>query len=154
MLQREGVHDITIVEPSEHYYYQPLWAALDKSSRLSKEFTRPMQQMIGESAIWVQGKVSEIKPELNKVVLENGATVDYDYLVVAAGIQVDWDHIDGLKSAILNPNTGVLSIYDVNSSATTWSKLKKFKGGNVLFTMPSTSIKCSSLDNVSPTSNY
>ena len=64
----------------------------------------------------------------------------YDYLVVAAGIQINWDQIKGLKESVRKD--GVASNYSPDTVEKTWNFIREFKGGNAVFTFPNTPIKC------------
>ena len=59
--------------------------------------------------------------------------------MVAAGIQLNWNKVKGLPEAL--GNNGVSSNYAEDSVEKTWKFIQEFKGGNAVFTMPSTPIK-------------
>jgi sulfide:quinone oxidoreductase len=67
----------------------------------------------------------------------------YDYLVVAPGIQTDWNAIPGLKEALQDINSNVVSNYSYDTVSNTFPAIERFpKGGVALFTHPNTPIKC------------
>jgi sulfide:quinone oxidoreductase len=66
--------------------------------------------------------------------------VQYEYLVVAPGIQIDWGKIKGLTEAL--GHDGVCTNYSYEYVDKTWEFIRDFKGGNAIFTQPSTPIKC------------
>lgn len=76
------------------------------------------------------------------VVLIIDARVEYEQLVVAPGLQVDWDRIPGLKAAL--GTDGGCSIYDYQQAERTWSMISAFQGqgGQAIFTAPATPIRC------------
>ncbi len=132
--------DVAIIEPSKKHYYQPLWTLVG-GGVVNKEVTEKNEaDFIPNGATWIQEKVDEFNPEENHVVTSKGNKVTYDYLVVAAGIQIDWDKIKGLPEAI--GKSGVCSNYSYEYVEKTWESIKDFKGGNAIFTQPSTPIKC------------
>ena len=61
-------------------------------------------------------------------------------MVVASGIKLDWEKIQGLPEAL--GKNGVTSNYSATTVEKTFEFLKAFKGGQALFTQPSTPIKC------------
>ena len=65
-------------------------------------------------------------------------TISYDILVVATGLVNDLDGIEGLREGL---EKGVVCSNYVDSRKT-WELLKAFKGGNAVFTQPTTPIKC------------
>jgi hypothetical protein len=66
-------------------------------------------------------------------------------LVVATGLQCLWDKVKGLPETL--GKDGVTSNYSVDTVETTWKFIREFKGGNAIFTMPSTPIKVSNIAN-------
>ena len=134
--------EIAIIEPSTKHYYQPIWTLVG-GGVFSKEISeRDEADFIPAGATWIQNRVATFDPDNNKVILENGDEVGYDYMVVAAGIQIDWDHIPGLKESVGKPGTGVCSNYSFATVASTWENIQNTKGGTALFTQPATPIKC------------
>lgn len=79
-------------------------------------------------------------PEENTIVLDDGNRLCYNYLVVATGIQLDFDRIRGFPDAFEFDN--ICSNYSPRLVERTWSNIQNFKGGNALFTFPNTPIKC------------
>jgi sulfide:quinone oxidoreductase len=132
--------DVTIIEPSEKHYYQPLWTLVG-GGIVPKEVTeRNEKDYIPNGANWVKEKVAEFLPDENAVKTESGKKIEYDFLIVAAGIQLDWAKVKGLPEAI--GKDGVCSNYSYQTVDSTWKFIHDFKGGNAIFTQPNTPIKC------------
>lgn len=132
--------DVTIIEPSEKHYYQPLWTLVG-GGIVSKETTeRAEKDYIPSGANWIKDKVTEFLPDENAVKTESGKKIEYDFLVVAAGIQLDWGKVKGLPEAL--GKNGVCSNYSYQTVDSTWQFIRSFKGGNAIFTQPNTPIKC------------
>ena len=141
-LINQGIIDVTIIEPNPVHYYQPLWTLVGAGLKKKEDSMIPMRKMINEKVSLLPHSVKRIKPDTNEVELENGTLVSYDYLVVAAGIQTNWNAIPGLNETVGKEKSGVVSIYDYEHSEKTWESFENFKGGRALFTVPNTSIKC------------
>ncbi|KAF9111217.1 hypothetical protein BGX27_005219 [Mortierella sp. AM989] len=135
-----GEKAVAVVEPSDVHYYQPLWTFVGAGLKTFDESKMPMSEVMPEKAQWIKDSVASFNPKQNTVVLANGEEVSYDYLVVAAGIQVNWGKIKNLPQTL--GKNGVTSNYSADSVEKTDEFIKAFKGGNALFTMPSTPIKC------------
>lgn len=102
-----------------------------------------MAQVIPKEIDWIKESCSEIYPMSNKLVLTGASgSIDYKYLVVAAGINIDWHKIDGLLDCLRKPNSGVCSNYSEKTVLSTWTTLQHFHGGHAIFTLPNTPIKC------------
>ncbi len=132
--------EVAIIEPSEKHYYQPLWTLVGAGVFPREESERNEADYIPQGATWIKDKVAEFIPEKNKVKLASGKEIGYDYLVVAAGIQIDWDAIPGLKENL--GKNGVCSNYSYETVNSTWENIRNFKGGTAIFTHPNTPIKC------------
>lgn len=132
--------DVTIIEPSDKHYYQPLWTLVGGGIVPKESTERNEADYIPSGANWIKDKVTEFNPEENYVVTSDGNKVEYDFLIVAAGIQIDWGKIKGLSEAI--GKNGVCSNYSYQYVDKTWQFIRKFNGGNAIFTQPSTPIKC------------
>ncbi len=132
--------EIAIIEPSEKHYYQPIWTLVG-AGVFPREFSeRETKDFIPTGVEWIKDKVVQIDPDDNNLTTENGQTIGYVFLVVAAGIQLDWDNIPGLKGSI--GKNGVCSNYSHKTVVSTWENIRNFQGGNAIFTQPSTPIKC------------
>lgn len=131
---------ITIIEPSSTHYYQPLWTLVGGGVFKREDTAKPMSQVIPPGVSWVQEAVAEFEPDTNQVTFASGGKLSYDYLIVAAGIQLDWDKIKGLKGNL--GQDGLCSNYSYESVNSTWETLRAFRGGKAIFTFPAGSIKC------------
>ena len=132
--------DIGIIEPSEKHYYQPAWTLVGGGVFDINDTIRDEKDFIPAGATWIKDAAATFQPEQNQVTCASGEKYTYDYLVVVPGIQLDWDKVKGLKETL--GQNGVTSNYLVNLAPYTWECLKKFRGGNVIFTNPNTPIKC------------
>lgn len=131
---------ITVVEPSDRHFYQPLWTLVGAGVFRKQASVRDEATVMPRGVSWVRDAVTEILPESNAVVTSGGERLEYDYLVVAAGIQIDWERIRGLPEAL--GHGGVCSNYSYEHVERTWEAIRTFRGGNAIFTMPATAVKC------------
>jgi sulfide:quinone oxidoreductase len=131
---------VTIIEPSESHYYQPLWTLVGGGVFKKEESARREFELIPKGAAWLKDSAEEFLPEQNSVRTKGGRTVHYDYLVVCPGLQIDWDKIKGLAENV--GKNGVCSNYSYETVSSTWDNIRNFKGGAAIFTQPSSGIKC------------
>lgn len=132
--------EITIIDPQEMHYYQPLWTLVGGGVFEREETARPQASVIPDGATWLKKSVEGFDPENNQVLVEGGDKVPYDVLVVTLGIQLDWDRVEGLKESL--GTNGVCSNYTYETVPYTWQTLQSLKSGRAIFTFPSTPIKC------------
>lgn len=137
---------ITIIDAREKHHYQPGWTlvasgAWDKSKAISDT-----ADWMPRSVNWIKGMVAEYDPDNNRVVLNNGQAVDYDYLIVAAGLQLRYERIEGMDVGLIGQGKGIGSVYaSIDAAAATNNEINKWVAsgqGTGLFTLAPTAIKC------------
>ncbi|MCB0567917.1 MAG: NAD(P)/FAD-dependent oxidoreductase, partial [Phaeodactylibacter sp.] len=134
--------EVTIIEPSEKHYYQPIWTLVGAGVFPREISEKNEADFIPAGATWIKDYVESFQPEKNAVTLRSGEQHTYDYLIVAPGIQIDWDKIPGLKEGLSRAGSGVCSNYSYDTVNSTWDALQNLKEGRAVFTAPSTPIKC------------
>ena len=138
--RRQPALDIAVIEPSESHYYQPAFTLVGGGTMSLDETARPQQETLPEGISWIQQAVAAFDPKSNCLTLDDGRSLAYDILVVAAGIQLNWDQIEGLTEAL--GHNGVCSNYSPDYAPYTWECLRHFRGGNAIFTQPAPPLKC------------
>jgi sulfide:quinone oxidoreductase len=133
---------IGIIEPSARHYYQPLWTLVGGGIFPREESVRDEADLIPDGVSWIREPVVAIDPAQQVVHTPGSGAVGYDYLVVAAGVQLGWSRIRGLAESVGKPGTGVCSNYSYDTVASTWDLIRDFRGGTALFTEPATPVKC------------
>ena len=132
--------DITIIEPSDKHYYQPLWTLVGGGVFPKQQSERSEASVIPRGVTWLRDAVSDFLPHENAVFTRDGKKIQYEYLVVAPGLQLDCDKVIGLKESL--GREGVCSNYAYDVVDKTWEFIRTFTGGTAIFTHPSTPIKC------------
>lgn len=133
-------YDVAIIEPSTKHYYQPLWTLVGGGVFPKEQSERLEESLIPSGATWIRDSVAQFAPEQNRITTTSGKAISYDYLVIALGIQIDWDKIPGLREGL--GRNQICSNYAFDQVDYTWECLQSFQGGNALFTMPGTAVKC------------
>ncbi len=130
--------DIVIIDPTDTHAYQPANTLVGAGLMDYQDTIKAEKKLIPSGVSWIKEKVADINPDSNEVILGNGDKVQYEYIVVAPGIQINLDGIKGLKETF--GKNGVCSNYV--DPRYTWEVVKNFKGGTALFTQAATPIKC------------
>ncbi len=155
--------DITIVEPNpKSVSYQPGSTLVAAGIYTKEDIDYNTKDFLPSGVTLLKDKAIDFNPEANKVALESGETLSYDFLIIAAGIALDFGAIKGLEeigdaytvgdaSKILKVfgDSGITSVYNIDSSIAMWEQTQKFiqkaKDGQKvkgIFTDPNTAIKC------------
>ncbi|GIV89578.1 MAG: pyridine nucleotide-disulfide oxidoreductase [Chloroflexus sp.] len=140
LMDQPNPPEIALIEPSTVHYYQPLWTLVGAGVFPREQSARPEADYIPPGVTWLKERVTAFDPDNNSVTLSNGETITYDFLVVALGIQIDWGKVKGLPETL--GKNGVCSNYSYDTVEYTWQNIRTFRGGNAVFTHPSTPIKC------------
>ncbi|MEK5098382.1 FAD/NAD(P)-binding oxidoreductase [Bacillus sp. FSL W8-0848] len=131
---------IAIIDPQTKHYYQPLWTLVGGGAAKKEESERDLASLIPAGVDLIGDAVTEFRPDQNTLLTKQGMIVSYDYLVAAAGLQIDWDGVKGLKDAV--GKNGVCSNYSYHTVDSTWENIRNFKGGTAIFTHPDSPVKC------------
>ena len=162
-LTNSGVTDITVIEPeAKSVSYQPGQTLIGAGLWEKSDIVYNRDDFLPSGVKLIKDKAVEFNPDNNSVKTAGGQTVSYDYMIIAAGLKLDFGRIKGLEdigeaystgdnSKQLNVfgNSGATSIYTADGSAHTWAQMQKFisaaKSGKKVkgvFTHPNTPIKC------------
>ena len=135
---------ITLVDGRHAHWYQPGFSLIAAG-------LKPASYSISQTVDWLPSGVTlkqdwaaNIDPEARKVALAGGETLNYDYLVIATGLTLDHDAIEGFSLDMVGEN-GIGALYaGPDYAAKTWTAASKFTedGGVGLFTRPATEMKC------------
>ena len=132
--------DVAILEPSGEHYYQPGWTLVGGGVFSLEETRRAEADLIPAGVTWIRDAVASFDPEQHQVITVAGVRLSYDVLVVATGLKLCWDRIEGLSEAL--GKGGVCSNYSKDFAPYTWEAIKEFKGGTAVFTCAPMPIKC------------
>lgn len=132
--------DVAILEPSGEHYYQPGWTLVGGGVMTLEQTRRSEASLIPKGVSWIRAAATGFDPDHNTVTTSTGDTISYDVLVLATGLRCRWDQIEGLSESL--GSHGVCSNYSKDFAPYTWKSIQSFTGGNAVFTMPSTPVKC------------
>ncbi len=132
--------DVAILEPSGDHYYQPGWTLVGGGVFSLEETRRAESDLIPSGVHWIQDGAAHVDAEHNRVLTSSGEELSYEVLIVAAGLKLCWDKIEGLSEAL--GKGGVCSNYSKDHAAYTWEAIQAFEGGNAVFTCAPMPIKC------------
>jgi len=155
--------DVTVIEPhTQSVSYQPGQTLIAAGVWDGDATLGNTEDFMPSGAKWIKDEVTDIDGDNNKVTTSKNGDISYDYLIVAAGLQLDYGKIKGLESIgslksmeesaaaakLFGKSTGVNSIYFLEGSKATWDSMQEFvsraKNEKVkgVFTHPNTPIKC------------
>lgn len=144
LVERLDGAEITLIDARKEHLYQP-------GLSLVAAGLKPAGYVLSQTADWlpsgvklVAERAAAIDPVAKTVGTEGGQTLAYDYLIVAPGLVLDYDAIEGFSLDMVGQN-GIGSLYaGPDHAAKTWVAAQKFteEGGVALMTRPETEMKC------------
>lgn len=157
--------DITVIEPDPlSVSYQPGQTLVGGGVWEKEDIVYKRDDFLPDGVTLIKDKVVAFDPDSNSVTTAGGQKVDYDYLIIATGLKLNYGAIMGLEGEITSAQAdnavvrnkvgkdGVCSIYFQDGAVDTWKemqalieKAKNHSGPEklqALFTHPNTPIKC------------
>lgn len=141
---------ITLFDKDENFYYQPGFTLIAAGIYTLDDVLYKKAELIDEKVKWIKQNVAQILPNDNKIIAENGESFEYDILLIATGVEYDFNAVSGLsEDDLVNESTKIATIYTPNSAVKA-KKLfdeiiergKKGEKLNVLFSEQKSQNKC------------
>lgn len=136
--------EITLVDGRAEHWYQPGFTLIAAG-------LKPAGYSVSQTAEWLPREVTlvaeyaaEIDPEAQTLTTASGKVLDYDFLITAPGLVLDWDGIEGFSLDLVGKD-GVGAVYaGPDHAARTWAEMDRFTstGGKAVFLRPATEMKC------------
>ena len=140
LISRKSDLSVAIIDPSDVHYYQPGWTFVGGGVFQARDTAKTMASLIPQGVKWINAAVAAFEPKNNAVILDGCRVIKYDRLVVAPGLKLDWDAVEGLSDTL--GRNGVTSNYRYDLAPYTWQLVQEMKAGRALFTQPPMPIKC------------
>ena len=136
---------ITVVEPREMHQYQAGWTLVASGLKEANDTIRPNANFRPAGIDWVKGPAVAIDAVQRRITLADASTLEYDVLVVATGLQLNYHLIKGMSPELIGSH-GIGSVYaSLEAAGRTRKAIDAWLahgGGQGLFTTPQTAIKC------------
>lgn len=135
---------ITLVDPRAAHYYQPGFTLVGAGIEAMDYTVSTTREHVPSGVALVEEQVASFEPDANRLTTATGKVLDYDFLIVATGLKLDYAAIAGMDTALIGRD-GIGSVYAGPEAAeATWKAMSKFadEGGRGLFGRPATEMKC------------
>lgn len=140
LLRRRSDLDIAVIEPRDRHFYQPGFTLAGAGVFDRSQIACKTADVMPHRVRWIKTAAAGFAPDSNEVILEDSSRISYQQLVVAPGLKLDWDQIDGLQETL--GKNGVTSNYRYDLTSYTWELVKNLQSGRAVFTQPPMPIKC------------
>ncbi|MBY6116349.1 NAD(P)/FAD-dependent oxidoreductase [Mameliella alba] len=135
---------ITLLDPRANHLYQPGLSLVAAGLKPASYVVSKTTDWLPDGVTLVPERAAAIDPEARTVSTDSGQTLAYDFLVVAPGLVLDHDAIEGFSLDMVGRN-GIGALYaGPQYAAATWKAAQAFAetGGTGIFTRPQTEMKC------------
>ncbi len=135
---------IIVVDAKEMHNYQPGYTLVATGVWPVDKVIDRNVDFLPSGVEWIKEMVAAFDPASKSITTTGGQRIQYDYLVVATGLHLDYAQIEGMDVKMIGQH-GLASVYPGPQAASaTWQAMDTFrsKGGEALMTLPSTPLKC------------
>ncbi|MFA5809513.1 MAG: FAD-dependent oxidoreductase [Thermoleophilia bacterium] len=127
-------HRVIVVDRNPRHSFTGSYLWLLNGKRTVGQVERELSRLERKGIDFIQGDVTSIDPAASKVTV-GGKDLDYDYLVVSLGAELDPGSIPGLSRAAIN-------IYETDGLTEAHKALTAFTGGRLVIAICRMPYKC------------
>jgi sulfide:quinone oxidoreductase len=132
--------DITIVDKHKTHYYQPGFLFIPFGIYGKHDVIKPKADFIPAGVKLEFAAIDRIDAEQNKVLLEGGRVLPYDYLIVATGTQINPDETPGLTGAEWRKS--IYDFYTLEGALALRQFFRSWEGGRLVMNIAEMPFKC------------
>lgn len=90
-----------VLEPASEHYYQPMFTMIGGGMKTLSQSRRSMKYVLPKNAKWINDAAIEFKPDTNEVITKEGHKITYDILIIAVGLQLNYDKVAPINLTLL-----------------------------------------------------
>jgi sulfide:quinone oxidoreductase len=132
--------EIHVVDRDDRHVYQPGLLFVPFGLAQVEEIVRPRRRQLRNGVVFHENEVESVALDKDEVLLDDGATLPYDVLVVATGVRLQPEETEELTGPGWNER--VFTFYDLPGAAALEQALRRFDGGRLVVNIADMPIKC------------
>lgn len=132
--------EFTIVDQYKTHYYQPGFLFIPFGIYTKQDVTKPKYDFFPPGVNVIFNSIDRIDGKENKVYLEGGKVLQYDYLILATGTETRPDMTPGLKDKLWYND--IFDFYSIEGAVALQKKFKDWEGGNLVMCISEIPYKC------------
>jgi sulfide:quinone oxidoreductase len=132
--------DITIVDKDKTHYYQPGFLFIPFGIYSREDVIKPKSDFLPPGVNVIYNGIDRIEPGENQVLLEGGQVLNYEYLIVATGTDINPDETPGLKDRLWRKE--IFDFYTLNGAVALREFFRDWKGGKLVVNIAEMPFKC------------
>ena len=139
VLEREE-WEITLVDQHKTHYYQPGFLFIPFGIYNKYDVMKPKSDFFPAGVNVIYSTIDRIEGETNKVLLEGGKVLNYDFLIIATGTQIRPDETPGLKGELWHKE--IFDFYTIEGAVALREYFKTWQGGRLVVNIAELPFKC------------
>ena len=132
--------EITIVDQYRTHYYQPGFLFIPFNIYSKQDVIKPKSNFFPPGVKVVYNTIDKIVGEENKVLLDGGQVLQYDYMILATGTETRPDETPGLKDKLWYKS--IFDFYTIEGAVALQKYFKNFEGGKLVMCISEIPYKC------------
>ena len=132
--------EIHVVDRDDRHVYQPGLLFVPFGLTSLDEIVRPRNRQLRDGIVFHEREIDAVWIERDEVLLDDGAILPYDVLVVATGSRLQPEETEGLAGPGWNENA--FTFYTPGGADALRSALERFDGGRLVVNLVDMPIKC------------
>ena len=132
--------EITIVDQYKTHYYQPGFLFIPFGIYTKSDVIKPKSDFFPVGVNVIFSAIQKIEPDENKVILDDGVVLKYDYLLIATGTRTAPEETEGLMGKLWYKE--IFDFYTIDGAVALASFLKTWKGGKLVVNIAELPYKC------------
>ena len=131
---------ITIIDNDPIHYYQPGFLFIPFGTYKKKDVMKPKVDFLPKGVTFLLNTIDRVDAKSNKVFIDGGKEIDYDYLFITTGTHVKPDETPGLKDGLWRKK--IFDFYTLDGSLALHEFFKNWQGGTLVTSIAEMPFKC------------
>lgn len=132
--------DITVVDQSRTHYYQPGFLFIPFGIYKKNDVIKAKANFIPPGVNFIISRIDRILPEENRVLLDDGTSLNYDFLIIATGTRTAPEETPGLQDKLWYKE--IFDFYTIEGALALSEFFKTWKGGRLVVNITELPFKC------------
>lgn len=132
--------NITIVDQFKTHYYQPGFLFIPFGIYNREDVVKAKSDFIPAGVNVIYSAIDRIEAEENRVHLDGGRVLNYDYLIIATGTKTFPEETPGLKEKLWHKE--IFDFYTVEGAVALQKFFKSWEGGKLVMAITELPYKC------------
>jgi sulfide:quinone oxidoreductase len=132
--------EITIVDQEKNHYYQPGFLFIPFGIYTKQDVIKPKADFIPPGVKLIFNKIDRIEPDKNRVVIDSGTILTYDWLIISTGVRLVPEETPGLKDKLWYKK--IFDFYTIEGAVALREFFRNWEGGKLALAISEMPIKC------------